>query len=257
MEFGHDTHLHPHVGEFSGVDQGEFVADFIEPDPDQFYRIILTVTDSNGASFTTFVDIQPLTVTLDLVSDPAGAPLTIDGQPVWRGAGAPRLFDPDLTPTTMGAVAEAARTFRATRRSRHPLVSVCANGARAEAIVRDHPLPFCEGAGGPFERLYELDAHTLLLGVGFDRCTSLHYAESLTPRRRTKLSRYPMSKDGELVWIEAPDMAADNGAHFPIVGRQFMETGEVRQGVIGQAPSLFFSTRALVDFAQQYFSRAL
>ena len=182
---------------------------------------------------------------------------TIDGQPVWRGAGAPRLFDPDLTPTTMGAVAEAARTFRATRRSRHPLVSVCANGARAEAIVRDHPLPFCEGAGGPFERLYELDAHTLLLGVGFDRCTSLHYAESLTPRRRTKLSRYPMRKDGELAWIEAPDMAADNGVHFPIVGQQFMETGEVRQGAVGQAPSLFFSTRALVDFAQQYFSRTL
>lgn len=31
----------------------------------------------------------------------------------------------------------------------------------------------------------------------------------------------------------------------------------VRQSAVGQAPSLFFSTRALVEFAQQYFSRTL
>ena len=61
---------------------GSFVADFIEPDPDQFYRILLTVTDSNDAAFSTFFDVQPIKVNLTLESVPTGVPLTIDGQPV-------------------------------------------------------------------------------------------------------------------------------------------------------------------------------
>ncbi len=95
------------------------------------------------------------------------------------------VFDPSTTPTTMGAVPEAFRTFPSTRRSVHPLVSVCANGLNAEAITDHHSLEFCEGKGTPFETLYDLGAHTLLLGVGFNRCSSLHYAESLVWRCRT------------------------------------------------------------------------
>ena len=34
------------------------------------------------------------------------------------------VFDPLTTPTTMGAIAEAFRTFPGTQRSNHPLVSV-------------------------------------------------------------------------------------------------------------------------------------
>jgi aminoglycoside 3-N-acetyltransferase len=41
------------------------------------------------------------------------------------------VFDPLTTPTTMGAIAEAFRTFPGTQRSNHPLVSVCANGRHA------------------------------------------------------------------------------------------------------------------------------
>ncbi len=104
------------------------------------------------------------------------------------------VFDPETTPTTMGAIAEAFRTYPGTRRSNHPLVSVCANGDRAEQITAEQSLEFCEGRGTPFEKLYDLDAHTLLLGVGFNRCTSLHYAESLVPGRRTSPSRSPSSR---------------------------------------------------------------
>src|SRR5579862_168412 len=117
------------------------------------------------------------------------------------------VFDPLTTPTSMGAIPEAFRTFPGTRRSNHPLVSVCANGRHAEDITKQHALEFCEGQGTPFERLYDLDAHTLLLGVGFDRCTSLHYAESLVPHRRTTLSRFPIVQNGERVWVQKPDMA--------------------------------------------------
>lgn len=137
------------------------------------------------------------------------------------------------------------------------MVSVCANGRLAEEITEHHALAFCEGKGTPFEKLYDLDARTVLLGVGFNRCTFLHYAESLVPNRRTSLSRYPIIKDGARVWVENPDMAHDNGAHFPVVGKQFRETRDVTVGRVGNADAIFFSTRDLVDFAEAYFLREL
>jgi aminoglycoside 3-N-acetyltransferase len=167
------------------------------------------------------------------------------------------VFDPQTTPTTMGAVPEAFRSYPGTQRSDHPLVSVCANGARAREITAVHALEFCEGRGTPFDKLYELDAWTLLLGVGFNRCTSLHFAESLVPNRRTMLSRFPMMENGARVWIEKLDMASDNGTHFPIVGRRFIERGGARSGKVGHADALLFSTRALVDFAASYFREVL
>jgi aminoglycoside 3-N-acetyltransferase len=167
------------------------------------------------------------------------------------------VFDPRTTPTTMGAISEAFRTYPGTRRSDHPLVSVCANGPHAQTITAEHALEFCEGRGTPFQKLYDLDADTLLLGVGFDRCTSLHYAESLVSRRRTTLSRFPLVQDGRRVWVEVPDMAADNGVHFPIVGQRFIEDGHVQSGKVGDAECMLFSTRALVDFAAPYFREAL
>jgi aminoglycoside 3-N-acetyltransferase len=166
-------------------------------------------------------------------------------------------FDPLTTPTTMGAIPEAFRSYPGTRRSHHPLVSVCANGRRAYEITAQHALEFCEGRATPFEKLYELDAWTLLLGVGFNRCTSLHYAESLVPNRRTMISRLPMIENGVRVWVEKLDMASDNGTHFPIVGQRFVAHGQVRNGRVGGAAALLFRTRALVDFAERYFCEVL
>ena len=79
----------------------------------------------------------------------------------------------------MGAIPEAFRSYPGTLRSNHPLVSVCANGPRAHGDHCATRAGILRGPGTPFEKLYELDAWTLLLGVGFNRCTSLHYAESL------------------------------------------------------------------------------
>lgn len=166
-------------------------------------------------------------------------------------------FDPLTTPTSMGAIPEAFRTYPGTLRSHHPLVSVCAKGPYAGDITSRHALEYCEGRGTPFEKLHELDAHTLLIGVGFNRCTSLHYAESLTPARRTTTSRFVVEDNGKRIWVEKPDMAADDGVHFPVVGAQFAAIGAVRQGKIGDAESALFSTRALVGFAEDYFLKAL
>jgi aminoglycoside 3-N-acetyltransferase len=167
------------------------------------------------------------------------------------------VFDALTTPTTLGAIPEAFRTFPGTLRSNHPIVSVCANGRFAKEITADHALDFCEGKGTPFEKLYTLGAHTLLLGVGFNRCSSLHYAESLVPGRRTTVSRYPIMQNGERVWVERPDMAFDNGVHFPVVGEKFLAKGTICAGRIGDADAMLFLTRDLVDFAESYFRTTL
>ncbi len=167
------------------------------------------------------------------------------------------VFDPLTSASTMGVIAEAFRTYPGTLRSRSPYISVCANGHLAKDITEEHTLEFGEGRGTPFEKLYNADAYTLLLGVGFNRCTSLHYAESLVPNRRTTMNRFPLIQNGERVWIEKPGMANDNGVLFPEAGKQFAHHHKLTPQKVGNAQTLFFSTRELVDFGEGHLTRVL
>lgn len=171
--------------------------------------------------------------------------------------GLPTIFDVASTPTSMGAIAEAFRSTPGTLRSDHPLNSVCARGPLAQEITGEHALAFSEAEGTPYEKLYDLAAQTLLLGVGFNRCTSLHFAESRVPQRRVETTRFPELRDGRRVWVEVPTMGADNSTHFPAVGAAFAEEVGLARGRVGEAEALFFPTRALVDFATPYFARVL
>ncbi len=167
------------------------------------------------------------------------------------------VFDPRTTPTPLGAVPEAFRTWPGTLRSDHPLESVCARGPAAREITGEHPLAFSEGPGSPFDRLNRLDAWVLLLGVGFNRCTALHYAESLAARRRTTTVRFPALDNGRRVWVEAPNVADDDDVHFPVVGARFLAAGRARQGAVGEAPSILFRMQELVPFVVDYFDAVL
>jgi aminoglycoside 3-N-acetyltransferase len=164
-------------------------------------------------------------------------------------------FDLRTTPTTMGAIPETFRTWPGTMRSNHPLESVCAHGPAAVEITKQHALAFSEGRGTPFEKLHELDSRILLLGVGFNRCTALHFAESLMVRRRLTKNRFPRLESGQRVWVEVPNVADDNDTHFPIIGDRFISANRAKQGVIGEAKSILLSMRELVDFARTYFER--
>lgn len=87
------------------------------------------------------------------------------------------------------------------------------------------------------------------MGVGHDRNTFLHYAETLTPRPRRKVRRFPMLVDGERVWIETPDIGNDNGTYFPLVGREFEEAAGIRPVLVGNAECRLIPVRPLVEFA--------
>ena len=157
------------------------------------------------------------------------------------------LFDLRTTPTSMGAIPETFRNWPGTQRSEHPLESVCAWGLAAAEITREHPMAFSEGRGGPFERLRDLDARILLVGVGFNRCTALHFAESLVANRRVAKVRFPILEEGRRIWLEVPNVADDNDTHFPIIGREFVRAGRAQRGHIGEARSTLFAMRDLAE----------
>lgn len=167
------------------------------------------------------------------------------------------VFDPQTTPTAMGAIPETFRTWPGTLRSSHPLESVCARGALASEVTREHSLAFSEGRGGPFGKLYELDSWILLLGVGFNRCTALHFAESLVEKRRVTTVQFPALDNGRRVWLDLPNVADDNDTHFPIIGQEYLSVGTARLGPIGVAQSTLFPMRDLVDFAVTYLEAVL
>lgn len=167
------------------------------------------------------------------------------------------VFDPQTTPTEMGAIPETFRTWPGTLRSSHPLESVCARGPLASEVTREHPLAFSEGRGSPFEKLYKQNSWVLLLGVDFNRCTALHFAESLVARRRLTKVRFPYLNAGRRAWFEAPNVADDNDTHFPAIGKNYVSAGKVKMGSIGEAQSMLFPMRDLVDFAVPYFESVL
>jgi hypothetical protein len=82
VDFHHDGQVQPHVAEFGGTVSGMFTASAAATDPGQFYRIVLTVTDSKGIASTITRDVFPDTALLTVASQPGGVPLTLDGQPV-------------------------------------------------------------------------------------------------------------------------------------------------------------------------------
>ena len=165
------------------------------------------------------------------------------------------LFDERTTPTTMGIISEVFRNWPGTLRSPHPQVSVCANGLKAEYIVFPHELEWGEGRGSPFERLYLLDAKILTLGVGFNRITLLHYAESLIATGRRKTRKIPISNNGSRSWLTVQDVGDDLDTHFPIIGKRFITEGKVSRIQVGSALCILMSSKELVDFAVNYFEK--
>lgn len=72
-------------------------------------------------------------------------------------------------------------------------------GTAAEHLTEHQPFAHGLGADSPFSRLYDLKAQIVLLGVGHNRNSCLHHAESLAPGHRTKLRRFPYLVAGERV----------------------------------------------------------
>jgi len=88
------------------------------------------------------------------------------------------LFDAHRTPSLTGILPEALRRRSDAVRSIHATHSVVACGPLAGTICKDHYK--CDspcGTGTPFDRLVQLRASVLMLGVSFEHYTLFHTVE--------------------------------------------------------------------------------
>lgn len=163
-------------------------------------------------------------------------------------------YDKRITPTnTMGAVAEMFRSWPGTVRSDHPARSVSAWGKNAEYLTGNHDLSNIFGDGSPIGRLYGLDADVLLIGVGYDKNTSLHLADARAeyPGKHNDIEHSAIMEDGRRVWKEYRTLHVD-GEDFDQIGAAFEETHEVKKGKLGNAAMRLVHQRELVDFAVKW-----
>ncbi len=172
-------------------------------------------------------------------------------------------FDPVRTATrNMGRIAEAFRTWPDVKRSGHPTLSLVAWGRHADELVATHTLDWPLGDETPMGAFYDVDGHVLLIGVGYNRNSSLHLAEARAVHPRTTRRAIPVARGNGaggngVEWVEMMDVVDDESRLFPDLGAAFEATGRVRMGPLGSAESRLMSQRALVDFAVRWLDEAL
>ena len=166
-------------------------------------------------------------------------------------------YDKRLTPTnTMGVVAETFRLWLWSYRSDHPARSVAANGKHATDLTINHDLSDIFGDGSPIGRLYDLDGYVLLIGVGYDKNTSLHLADAraVYPGKHMVTEHSAVFEGGKRVWKAYETLYVD-GKDFCQIGEAFEKTSRVKKVTLGNATLRLMRQRELVDFAVRWIEK--
>lgn len=166
-------------------------------------------------------------------------------------------YDKAITPTnTMGAVAEMFRSWPGARRSDHPARSVAAYGKYADYLTEKHDLSDIFGESSPIGKLYRLDGYVLLIGVGYDKNTSLHLADVRAeyPGKHLSEESSAVLIDGKRVWKSYSTLYVD-GEDFTQIGEAFEQQRRVTKALLGNGTVVFMKQRELVDFAVEWIER--
>lgn len=166
-------------------------------------------------------------------------------------------YDKEITPAiNMGEVAEMFRKWPGAKRSNHPARSIAAVGKHAEYITKDHDLSNIFGENSPVDKLYKLDGHVLLIGVGYDKNTSLHLAETradFSSKKFTNESSAIMI-NGKREWVTYNTQAVDD-EDFVRLGEEYDRERNIKVNKVGNADVRFMRQRDLVDWTVKWMEK--
>lgn len=163
-------------------------------------------------------------------------------------------YDKDITPTnTMGSVAEMFRKWPKAVRSDHPARSFAAVGKNSEYFMKNHDLEDIFGETSPLAKLYQYDGKVVLIGVDFDKNTSLHLADVRAnyTSKHNVIQSSAMMVNGKRQWVSYETLYVD-GEDFNDIGKAFENTGYVKSVEIGNTSAKIMNQKQLVDFAVKW-----
>ncbi|AQQ54471.1 aminoglycoside N(3)-acetyltransferase [Planococcus lenghuensis] len=145
----------------------------------------------------------------------------------------------------MGRIAECFHRHPGTIRSMHPAHSFMAWGQHAAEWMSDHPLEDSFGEHSPLGKMMKADVKIVLIGVGFDSCTALHFAEFAQDNRTVSPQGAAMMHNGQRVW-RAYDCVDTDSDRFPEIAAAY--PGSMTEGFLGQAKTIIIPMKPLVEF---------
>lgn len=163
-------------------------------------------------------------------------------------------YDKAVTPAIgMGVTAEMLRKWPGAERSEHPARSFAAVGKQAKFLTQDHDLSNIFGLGSPLDKLYQLNGYVLLIGVGYDKNTSLHLAEMIAqfPGKGFSRESSAVISDGARKWITYETQAVDDG-DFTTLGNEYDQEMNIEIHKVGDAQVRLLQQRPLVDWAVKW-----
>jgi aminoglycoside 3-N-acetyltransferase len=167
------------------------------------------------------------------------------------------VFDPkSSTFEHMGAIADNLRLRQGTMVSNHPSGAFMAYGKHAKWITQTHPIHFPFAMSSPLGKLLDLRADILLLGVGYDNCTALHLAESLTGIRPIQINGAAVDSDHGRQWKKYLDYDYDSD-EFIKIGKRLEDYSLVRKFKIQDCECKMFSFPEALTIAVGYYKEKM
>lgn len=164
-------------------------------------------------------------------------------------------FNPETTPSVfMGILPETLRAYPRALRSASPTYSVAALGKYAKALTECKKDTGGLGPGSSFEDAYRLGAKILLIGVGNNRNSMIHYAEYASglpicdiPYREFWGRSALVEIDGETVEVQLKPDFPGCSANFGKADEFLVEHDLLKRGSICSATGYLLDAQKMVD----------